>query len=240
MDVYYLYNSGFSIELDGNLIVIDYFRGSFGKPWRTPSPRRPSEYGRILVLASHSHRDHYNPRIFSWRGENPSVSYVLSDDIEPPRGGSGEACCARLRVGGEAIVGGDKIVAYGSTDQGISFIVQSGGLSIFHAGDLNCWHWADESTAAEANAAKAAFARELGRIEAGVPKIDVAFFPVDPRQGSDYWRGAVMFCEKMRPTYFFPMHFQDNFEQPQAFEEISQFTKLQKINGELQRSHLEF
>ena len=39
---------------------------------------------------------------------------------------------------------GVKIKAFGSTDIGISFLVSVDGVDIFHAGDLNWWHWWDE------------------------------------------------------------------------------------------------
>ena len=37
------------------------------------------------------------------------------------------------------------VKAYGSTDIGISFLVKVDGLTIFHAGDLNWWHWKEDS-----------------------------------------------------------------------------------------------
>ena len=39
-------------------------------------------------------------------------------------------------------------------------------------------------------------------------KIDVAFFPVDPRQGSMYDAGAGYFIMTVKPKVFIPMHFQ--------------------------------
>ena len=42
-----------------------------------------------------------------------------------------------------------RIQAFGSTDVGISFLIHLQGKSIFHAGDLNNWHWSEESTEQE-------------------------------------------------------------------------------------------
>ena len=39
-------------------------------------------------------------------------------------------------------------------------------------------------------------------------KIDVAFFPVDPRQGSLYDAGALYFLMSVKPRLMIPMHFQ--------------------------------
>lgn len=41
------------------------------------------------------------------------------------------------------------VEAFGSTDVGLSFGVYVDGYSIYHAGDMNYWHWAAESTEVE-------------------------------------------------------------------------------------------
>ncbi|MDR3120651.1 MAG: MBL fold metallo-hydrolase [Clostridiales bacterium] len=225
LEIYYLYNSGFSVVLENrDALIFDYYRGSLGRPWRTPLPAEPAGYRGVYVFASHQHGDHYNAEIFSWRAERPDISYILSDDIRiaaDPRG------ITTIAEGGEAQVGDIHVRAYGSTDLGVSFHVLAGGLSIFHAGDFNYWHWTDESSAAEIAEARRGFNRVLASVKEGIPKIDVAFFPVDPRIGSDYYRGAVLFCEAMRPTLLVPMHFSQKFAPPRAFyDEITRYTKV--------------
>ncbi|MEI3154718.1 MAG: hypothetical protein V8S95_06185 [Odoribacter sp.] len=42
-----------------------------------------------------------------------------------------------------------RIKAFGSTDIGISFLIDIDNIRIFHAGDLNNWHWEEESTPEE-------------------------------------------------------------------------------------------
>jgi len=133
-----------------------------------------------------------------------------------------------LNEGGRARAGSLDVTAYGSTDAGVSFhVLADSGASVFHAGDLNFWHWRDESTEAEIAEADAAFTDALAKIHKGVAMLDAAFFPVDPRQGSEYYRGAVRFCEAMRPALLIPMHFSSKFEPPQAFyAEISPYAKV--------------
>ena len=48
----------------------------------------------------------------------------------------------------------------------------------------------------------------VNRIKSEYPAIDIAMFPVDPRQGSDFARGATIFLEEIKVKDFFPMHFQ--------------------------------
>ena len=58
---------------------------------------------------------------------------------------------------------------------GIAFLVRCDGITLFHAGDLNWWHWEGEPDGEN---------REMGALQAadqaGGRKIDLAFIPVDP------------------------------------------------------------
>jgi len=97
------------------------------------------------------------------------------------------------------------ISVYGSTDEGVSFMVEVDGKRIFHAGDLNDWHWRDESTYDEIKEAKMKFDTEIGKIP--LERLDLAMFPVDGRMGSGFYEGADLFIARFRPEYFLPIHF---------------------------------
>ena len=73
-----------------------------------------------------------------------------------------------------------------STDAGVAFVVETQGKRIYHAGDLNWWHW------------------ESGRLEGMY--FDVAFVPLDPRLGNGYDWGINEFLEKTDCPMVFPMH----------------------------------
>ena len=105
--------------------------------------------------------------------------------------------------------GGITVTAFGSTDRGVSFLIESQShLTLFHAGDLNDWHWQDDSTPTEVKSADDAFDKILSDLSSTVTHINVAMFPVDPRLGSDYARGARKFMHTIATDYFIPMHFQ--------------------------------
>ena len=130
-----------------------------------------------------------------------------------------EAVAAECREkGGEWGDGVLRVKAFGSTDVGVSFLVEMEGERIFHAGDLNNWHWKDESTAEEARAANLAFLRELDVLSRQAGSVDVACFPVDPRLGADYALGARQFVDKVRPRVFVPMHFWGDYGKANAFQ----------------------
>jgi hypothetical protein len=97
------------------------------------------------------------------------------------------------------------VTAFDSTDLGISFLADFCGIRIFHAGDLNFWHWREESTMQEIEEADAEFRKAVLPISR--EKIDVAFFPVDPRQGTMFEAGANYFILTVKPRILIPMHY---------------------------------
>ncbi len=214
MKITYLGNSGFALERDGGMLVIDCYN-----PAQHPllSDFSLSTMHYVTALVSHAHSDHYSPDI--WKLKN--ARFAAGFDVPAPMG------VPKIRPGQTVLPNGMQVTAYGSTDEGVSFHIVWDGVSIFHAGDLNDWHWRDEGGETYARDAEARFQAELGRIKAGVKNIDLAFFPVDPRMGSDYFRGAILFCQELHPVRLMPMHFGKSFCPPQQFyEEIAPLTTL--------------
>ncbi len=144
--------------------------------------------GKSIAFVSHEHHDHVSEEV-----------YALADEVVR---GMTEGECREIF--------GAKIRAFGSTDEGVSFLVHNGSDRIFHAGDLNFWHWRAESTEEEVREALAGYERVLGTL-AG-ERIDIAFFPVDPRMGDGYAEGAEMFLDRINPKILVPMHFWDHPE----------------------------
>ena len=206
MEIYYLYHSGIAVKVDGSLLVFDYYRHKPGKGIEEGciGEHELAEAARVYVFVSHSHSDHYNRMIYDWAAVNPNITYVLDADVP----GAPENA-VRLSRGGEYSDDFLKVRAYGSTDIGVSFHVQRGGTSLFHAGDLNCWHWQDDGDARYAKVMRDWFDREMRFIRHGVERIDYAFFPVDKRMGSGYEEGPDKFIEAMKPAVFIPIHFVD-------------------------------
>ena len=97
------------------------------------------------------------------------------------------------------------VTAFDSTDLGVSFLVDFLGVRFFHAGDLNFWHWREESSMQEIDEADQEFRKAVRPI--AQEKIDVAFFPVDPRQGTMFEAGANYFILSVKPRILIPMHY---------------------------------
>lgn len=214
----YLANSGFALENGEQLLVFDCYN-----PHKHPMLKVDAlaKYQSVIVFISHAHGDHFSPAI--WK--IPNAAFVASFDV--PLAGAPEGRVYVLRPGERTTVNGLSVAAYGSTDEGVSFHVHWEEFHLFHAGDLNDWHWQDESDEEYSKQEERKFLNELNQIKQGVPAPDLAFFPVDPRMGTDYYRGAVLFAEAMRPKALMPMHFGRTYAPPEAFvKEISVYTRL--------------
>lgn len=201
LDITYYHHSGFSAALNDILLVFDYWQGEQHElPMdKRITPEFLKEFKEIYVFISHEHPDHMDPVVFEWRKEFP-VTYIVSADM--PVGTRGK----RIAAGDEMTFGSHlKVKAFDSTDLGVSFLVDLDGIKIFHAGDLNFWHWREESTIKEIEEAEEAFRLAVDPIMKEA--IDVAFFPVDPRQGRLFDAGANYFILSVKPRLLIPMHF---------------------------------
>jgi L-ascorbate metabolism protein UlaG (beta-lactamase superfamily) len=217
MNIIYIYHSGFALQTERCNIVFDFYEDPAGT--MTPILQSPK---RLYVLTSHFHPDHFNPEVNSWSQRQGDTLYLLSKDILRHHRASAEAATAWMVKG--TVYDDDflHVQAFGSTDSGVSFYVETEGLKLFHAGDLNNWLWRDESTDAEVARAEKMYLGELKDICKVVPRLDVAFFPVDARMGTGYMRGAEQFIRRIPTRLFVPMHFSANgAESAQSFVPVA-------------------
>ena len=192
----YLGGSGFLVSLGDTGLLFD--ASETGPDKRSlPSKETLAAFEKLYVFVSHHHDDHFSPTIYDLCGEK--ATYILGFDIPEPHRG------VRMAPGDERGFGALTVHAYGSTDEGVSFYVNFAGITLFHAGDLNFWHWREESTVKEIEEADDAFRQAVEPIAR--EKIDLAFFPVDARQGLMYDAGANYFIMCVKPRLLIPMHF---------------------------------
>ena len=199
--VTHYYHSGFSVACEDTMLIFDYWLGEgeeLAEQYRV-TPETLRSYKQIYVFISHDHPDHMDPVVFTWK-DVPGIQYIVSSDM--PVGTRG-----RRMAPGDVIRFSDdvEVSAFDSTDLGVSFLVDFKGLQVFHAGDLNFWHWREESTMQEIEEADAEFRKAVQPISK--EKIDVAFFPVDPRQGAMFDAGANYFILTAKPRILIPMHY---------------------------------
>ena len=195
------YHSGFSVACGQTLAVFDYWRGERGELTEDKqlTAEKLKKYENVYVFISHEHIDHLDPVVFTWN-EAGNVSYIVASDMPVGTRGKRMAPGDTLKLSG-----GLTVTAFDSTDLGVSFLVDFGGIRVFHAGDLNFWHWREESTMQEIEEADAEFRKAVVPISR--ESIDVAFFPVDPRQGAMFEAGANYFILSVKPRILIPMHY---------------------------------
>lgn len=202
MKIWYLYHSGFAVDTGAHVLIFDYWRdtphgGSLEDGVIDPKALRDRD---VLVFASHRHGDHYNKAIFQWGREIQSLRIILSDDIPHAPGTLRIAPNSRLEQP-------DCIVeTLRSTDEGVAFLVELDGLRIYHAGDLNWWHWEGEPDAYNRDMA-ANYHRQIALL--GRNPINLAFVPVDPRLGEQYAWGLDYLMKTANVVCAAPMHFGD-------------------------------
>ena len=171
MKITYIGHSGFLAETDTHIFLFDYYTGTI--PALDPGKT-------LLVFASHHHPDHMNGSVFSICASHPDVHYILSHDIShslPEHYGITEYHSVRHDC--RLTVAGCEIHTLRSTDCGVAFLVQCGGKTIYHAGDLNLWLWPgmDKLQAFSMMRKYSEYTKPLEDYA-----IDVAFLTLDNRQ----------------------------------------------------------
>lgn len=202
MKITYLEHSGFTIEHEDVVMIFDYYKGRL--------PDIPAEK-KVYVFASHGHYDHFKRKIFRWSDAYENVKYILSSDITD-RGPKGRTIYLEPRK--EIELDGMKIRTLRSTDEGVAFFVRFKEMTIFHAGDLNWWHWEDESEAYN-EMMRRNYQYKIGKIEG--ERIDAAFLPLDLRQGEQFFWGMDYFMRHTDTSHVFPMHMWGRYE---AYERL--------------------
>lgn len=222
MHLIYIYHSGFALLADGLTIIIDFYKDSLSteKHEGIVHDEILNRPGKLYVLATHFHPDHFNKHILEWRKQRPDISYIFSYDILNFQGVKAEDGIF-LNKGDEYKDDNIRIEAFGSTDIGVSYLINLQGKTIFHAGDLNNWQWS-EFTEADIQKAGDDFLAEVDFIQKRYPKIDLVMFPVDQRLGKDYMKGPTQFVERIKTCIFAPMHFGRNYDGGNAFQPIAE------------------
>lgn len=224
----FLAHSGFLVELDDVCLLFDWWKGDL-----PALPRKP-----LYCFASHRHGDHFDPRIFALDDGAREVTFVLSHDIRLTEkhcqawglsAQTGEKC---VSVDPNTIhsLPGVTVETLRSTDEGVAFLVRTEGKTIYHAGDLNWWHWAEEDPAWNQSMERD-FQQYIEPLRGRA--IDLAMVPLDPRLETAEGWGLAYLLELAEVASVLPMHQWDDpsptgrfcRQHPQWAQKIVEITK---------------
>ncbi len=243
--VYYIYHSCFVLEFDKCFIMFDYYKHFKHEKCQdidfSSLMENVLKSNKILyIFASHGHGDHFSKKVFEFNSSK--TRYIFSDDIKNNNSYKKSISMSNELVNninfmssGQSLdIDNLKIIAFSSTDLGLSFIIEVENTTIFFAGDLNWWAWPDD-TKEEAKYMEDLFKSIIANIINAGKSIDIAFFPVDQRLEQNYDMGASYFIEYLKPKYLVPMHFGNEFNTTKMFlkkyENIYPETKLIMIES---------
>lgn len=195
VDLYFLHHSGFMLELETMTLVFDYYLD----PLKRLEDRLEKTDKPVYFFVSHVHGDHFNRAIRKF--EKRASGYFLHRDCHLAL--ADESLLHEMDVGETVNEGPLSVHMYGSTDAGGSYMVEAEGLTIFHAGDLNWWHWAGEGDS-ENREARDWFFRELSCIKE--KEVDIAMLPVDARQQAAREWGVKAYLSHFSAGLLIPMH----------------------------------
>jgi L-ascorbate metabolism protein UlaG (beta-lactamase superfamily) len=205
--VRYIHHSGFMVEYNSTVLIFDYFPDSKGQKDSGPENVDLSELAdkKVLVFSSHRHPDHFDPVILTWKDKLDDIHYYFSSDIPKKYGNEYVTFLKPNQTFDDKSI---RIQTFKSTDEGVAFLVSFSGVTVYHAGDLNWWHW-DEETKAWNNDMEARFKHEISLLKDA--DIDIAFLTADPRQEAAELWGLNWFIDHVNVRTVFPMHFWNDF-----------------------------
>lgn len=223
MTIRYIFHSGFLLETERCILVFDYWMDPAGVMLEYLQTRK-----HVYVFSSHFHEDHFTKEIFKWKNSISNITYILSKDILKRRRAQKEDADVWMAKGAVWEDENVKVIATGSNDSGVSWIVEIDDFStgsaerkrIFHAGDLCNWYArflsedvvpervnSEEFGEINPVAEEKQFLGELKDIRKVTDSFDLVMFPVDGRIGNGYTLGGRQFIERFKVGLFVPMHF---------------------------------
>lgn len=181
--VWTLGHCGFAVKTRSHLLIFDAIRGR-GQPPDRPSLANgfvdPEEIKgqNVIVFVSHSHSDHFDRSVLSWRNAVRNISYVFGW-----RAGFGEGTVELLAPRASTTLGGVEVFTINEEHDDVpevSYLVKVDGVSLFHGGDYI--------------RPLDAYQRDMGYVLEKAGRIDIAFL------------GRAFHAKSLSPRIVFPMH----------------------------------
>ena len=224
MKVVYIHHSSFLVELEEATFIFDYYKGDLPKI----DHEKP-----LYIFASHNHSDHFSKNVFALSEQASSVAYILSNDISIGSVPKGLEDKVHFIGPHERFYLNElEIETLLSTDEGVAFCIKCCGKIIYHAGDLHNWIWQEEGDSWNESVSEK-YQNEIDKLKDKI--IDVAFLPLDPRQGDWFNQGMDYFLDVVSVKHVFPMHFWKQYDIIKKYKALPNTGKYGDLIEEIRR-----
>ena len=205
--IQYLDHSAFLVKTQQHAFLFDYGAVPVRLPESLADLYKKISQLPLDLFFSHMHADHWNPELAEMMAYRPNTRIFLGVSSEKERREK-EADKPHFVMLGPRFVydlPDEQIITTGSTDQGVSFLVLSSEITLYHGGDLAVWD-DDEID-------RSVYLKEIHflskQLKKRGKKPDVAFLPVttsDGYQEPSILEGIDWFLTFIQPRLVIPMH----------------------------------
>ncbi len=232
--VYYVMHSCFILETDDRYLLFDYFDKELIKDtidFKGSLPKLDADK-KLYVFASHCHKDHWWLETLRWADTKSNIKYILSKDIRLGRNyllRNGFDLSIKEKIQfvsplNTYRVDDMTIETLRSTDAGVAFVINTNGMNIYHAGDLNWWN-----AEGRGELYGEVYGREYKRALKPILNryFDIAFVVLDSRMGEEgYYLGMEYFLKNVECGNIFPMHMWGDYKWIERFKQRPQIANL--------------
>jgi len=246
--VYYIMHSCFLVETEDKYLLFDYFNKDIVRDMVVFDGHLPelSADKKLYVFASHCHKDHWWLETLRWADGNDNIKYILSKDIRLGRNyliRNGFDLSIKNKIQfvsplHKYQVDDMTIETLRSTDPGVAFAINTNGMNIFHAGDLNWWN-----VEGRGELYGEVYGREYKRALKPIHDryFDLAFLVLDSRMGEEgYYLGMEYFMENFECGNAFPMHMWGDYKWIERFKGRPKMVNLRDRIVDIDRENMIF
>jgi len=200
LKIVYVYHDCFILEIDDRVVVFDY--PSNIKDREIEFVKSSAKNKTLILLFSHSHADHFNPNFSTLREGVRNFQCIVSYDILESYGELIKRCIV-VEPGDQLSISNFKVKVFGSSDQGVSYVLEISDVLLYFAGDNGNWV-RDELPEELSTMIKSKFIETINQIARCYRSIDIVFTPICIF--CEDLGGVRYVSEKLKPKLLIPMH----------------------------------
>lgn len=245
--VTFIHHSSFVVETDTKQLVFDYFPAcsydnvTFHGKEPVFSAEKP-----VYVFASHAHKDHFSLEVLRWAEKRDDVHYIFSKDIR-----LGKNYLERNGIDPDVRnlikfvkplndyeIDDLKVKTLLSNDAGVAFIVETDGITVYHAGDLSIWNVDEDGNTVYSDIYGGGYKKQIRHLEN--KHIDIGFVVLDPRIGAGAYAGLDYFVQRVDCDLIFPMHCWEDYSIIEKFKRRPQVARFKDKIVDIDRDNIIF